>query len=103
MKATMLTENDCCEGMVIEASPVETLVINKALRLMSENEEIAESDRRLAIQMGEDMKSFEQVEQTEPQTNWKRAECYEGCEWAKGSPQCDGCDRLTEPQTEGEE
>ena len=21
-------------------------------------------------------------------------ECYDGCEWSKGSPQCEGCDRL---------
>lgn len=21
-------------------------------------------------------------------------ECYDGCEWPKGSPQCEGCDRL---------
>lgn len=65
MKVTMLTEHDCCRAMVIEASPVESLVINKALRLMSENEEIAESDRRLAVQMGKDMMRFEQVEQME--------------------------------------
>lgn len=76
MKVTMLTEHDCCKTMVIEASPIESLVINKALRLMSENEELKESDRRLAVQIGKDMMRFEQVEQTEPQTEgeerWKQ-------------------------------
>lgn len=72
MKTTMLTEHDCCKAMVIEASPAESLIINKALRLMSENEELKESDRRLAVRIGKDMEEFEQVEQME-QTDcpWK--------------------------------
>ena len=34
-----------------------------------------------------------------PQTDWTRRECYDGCEWPVGSPQCEGCDRLP-PQTD---
>ena len=36
-------------------------------------------------------------EQTEPQTK-RYAECYDGCNWAIGSPQCEGCEIL--PKTE---
>ena len=34
-----------------------------------------------------------------PQTDSTRIECYDGCEWPVGSPQCEGCDRLP-PQTD---
>ena len=34
-----------------------------------------------------------------PQTEWTQIECYDGCEWPVGSPQCEGCDRLP-PQTD---
>lgn len=34
-----------------------------------------------------------------PQTDSTRIECYDGCEWPIGSPQCEGCDRLP-PQTD---
>lgn len=37
------------------------------------------------------------VVETEPQTK-RYAECYDGCNWAVGSPQCEGCEIL--PKTE---
>ena len=53
MKLTVNTIQDCCESVDIFCSPAEWLILNKALRLLSENEKVHESDRITAKAMYE--------------------------------------------------
>ena len=53
MEIMVNTINDCCESVEISCSPAEWLILNKALRLLSENEKVHESDRRIAKAMHE--------------------------------------------------
>ena len=53
MKLTINTIHDCCESVKIVCSPAEWLILNKALRLLSENEKVHESDRKIAKAMHE--------------------------------------------------
>lgn len=53
MKLTVNTIQDCCESVDILCSPAEWLILNKALWLLSENENVHENDRRTAKAMYE--------------------------------------------------
>lgn len=75
MNCKLITENDCAVSAVLSCSPVEFLIINKAIARCSDSTDYAEADRRTMVLMSEAMKNFEQVEVAEtPQTD----EC-EGC------------------------
>lgn len=51
MNLIVETVNDCAEKVKIECSPVEWLVINKAIRLLSENPDVSIDDMRRAKQL----------------------------------------------------
>lgn len=51
MEITVNTKNDCCKSVDVNCSPVEWLVILKALRLLSENNDVHPSDRNVADDM----------------------------------------------------
>ena len=74
MYCKLITENDCAVNAVLSCTPVEFLIINKAIARCSNDEFYTESDRRTMVLMGEAMKNFEQVEVADsPQTDcgWK--------------------------------
>lgn len=58
MKVTMNTVNNCFLSADIHCSPVELLIIDLALRLVTENENVHEVDRRGAKDMQETLASF---------------------------------------------
>lgn len=62
MKTKLLLKDDCAVGCVISCSPVEMLIIYKALRVTLADENFAESDRKIAERMGKDMTNFEEIE-----------------------------------------
>lgn len=69
MYCKLITENDCAVNAVLSCTPVEFLIINKAIARCSNDEYYTESDRRTMVLMGEAMKNFEQVEVADtPQT-----------------------------------
>ena len=69
MNCKLITENDCAVSAVLSCSPVEFLIINKAIARCSVSTDYAEADRRTMVLMGEAMKNFEQVEVADtPQT-----------------------------------
>lgn len=51
MKITVNTVQDCCEDVEVTCTPAEWLLLNKALRLLSENRNVSEDDRREAAKM----------------------------------------------------
>lgn len=51
MKITVNTVQDCCEDVEVICTPAEWLLLNKALRLLSENRNVSEVDRREAAKM----------------------------------------------------
>ena len=70
MYCKLITENDCAVNAVLSCTPVEFLIINKAIARGSNDEYYTESDRRTMVLMGEAMKNFEQVEVADtPQTD----------------------------------
>lgn len=70
MYCKLITENDCAVNAVLSCTPVEFLIINKAIARCSNDEFYTESDRRTMVLMGEAMKNFEQVEVADtPQTD----------------------------------
>ena len=75
MYCKLITENDCAVKAVLSCSPVEFLIINKAIARCSNDEFYTESDRRTMVLMGEAMKNFEQVEVADtPQTDCEACE-----------------------------
>jgi hypothetical protein len=69
MYCKLITEHDCANNVVLSCTPVEFLIINKAISLCSINEDFAESDRKTMKLMGKAMMNFEQVEVADtPQT-----------------------------------
>ena len=86
MYCKLITENDCAVKAVLSCTPVEFLIINKAIARCSNDEFYTESDRRTMVLMGEAMKNFEQVEVADtPQTN---------CPYREYP--CDMCDEQTD-------
>lgn len=74
MYCKLITKNDCAVNAVLSCTPVEFLIINKAIARCSNDEFYTESDRRTMVLMGEAMENFEQVEVADtPQTDcsWK--------------------------------
>ena len=70
MNCKLITENDCAISAVLSCSPVEFLIINKAIARCSVSTDYAEADRRTMVLMSEAMKNFEQVEVADtPQTD----------------------------------
>ena len=51
MVITVNTVQDCCEDVEVICTPAEWLILNKALRLLSENRNVSEVDRREAAKM----------------------------------------------------
>ncbi len=51
MKIQLITQNDCCEKVVVEYTPVEWLIANKALKQFRKNGYNALSDREIAENM----------------------------------------------------
>lgn len=51
MKIKVITVNDCCEKVIAECSPVEWLVVNKALKLFRVDGFNALKDREIAEAM----------------------------------------------------
>lgn len=79
MYCKLITENDCAVNAVLSCTPVELLIINKAIARCSNDEFYTESDRRTMVLMGEAMKNFEQVEVADtPQTDLPTEEFVEG-------------------------
>lgn len=66
MYCKLITKNDCAVKAVLSCTPVEFLIINKAIARCSNDEFYTESDRRTMVLMGEAMKNFEQVEVADP-------------------------------------
>ena len=62
MYCKLITECDCAVNVVLSCTPVEFLIINKAIRFCSTSKDFAESDRKTMVLMGKAMMSFEQVE-----------------------------------------
>lgn len=107
MYCKLITENDCAVNAVLSCTPVEFLIINKAIARCSNDEFYTESDRRTMVLMGEAMKNFEQVEvadtpQTESQNSNKNSNVisvYDGVSEAVRCAMCSnpnksdrGCD-----------
>jgi len=42
------TKEECCDRVKTDSSTVEWLIIHKALRMLADNESIADSDRQIA-------------------------------------------------------
>ena len=82
MYCKLITENDCAVKAVLSCTPVEFLIINKAIARCSNDEFYTESDRRTMVLMGEAMKNFEQVEVADsPQTDCDTCKHYKlACE-----------------------
>ena len=51
MKITMKTDGEYVKGFTLDCSVIETLVINKALYLLSLNKEIHPTDKKTAIKI----------------------------------------------------
>ena len=51
MKITVNTQKDCCKSVDVNCSPVEWLIILKALRMLSDNKDVHPSDRQAANDM----------------------------------------------------
>lgn len=76
MYCKLITKNDCAVKAVLSCTPVEFLIINKAIARCSNDEFYTESDRRTMVLMGEAMKNFEQVEVADsPQTDCETRYC----------------------------
>lgn len=82
MYCKLITKNDCAVKAVLSCTPVEFLIINKAIARCSNDEFYTESDRRTMVLMGEAMKNFEQVEVADtPQTDCDTCKHYKlACE-----------------------
>lgn len=94
MNCKLITENDCAVSAVLSCSPVEFLIINKAIARCSESTDYAEADRRTMVLMSEAMKNFEQVEVADtPQKELPKQirTPYEGD--IKATPQTDCIDK----------
>ena len=86
MYCKLITENDCAVNAVLSCTPVEFLIINKAIARCYNDEFYTESDRRTMVLMGEAMKNFEQVEVADtPQAEMDK--CYK-CKWWNYSYGC---------------
>lgn len=49
-------KDDCYQtAEITELSAVEVLIINKAIRMLSEHPRVSESDRRIAVEMGKEL------------------------------------------------
>ena len=81
-----------------EITAVELLIINKALHLLSQNEEVAERDRYVAEKLGAELMRMDAVQRPltaidgadiadTPQTE----ETCERCVYVRGSQWCQGC------------
>lgn len=76
MYCKLITKNDCAVKAVLSCTPVEFLIINKAIARCSNDEFYTEPDRRTMVLMGEAMKNFEQVEVADtPQTDKDKVVC----------------------------
>ena len=62
MRLQIMTKDDCCENVLINASPVEFLVLNKALKRFIENKDTNSTDRKIAESMNETEIEFVEVE-----------------------------------------
>lgn len=62
MKCKLITENDCLVNAVLSLTPVELLIMYKAVTRCVNDEAYHEFDRAKMKQMSEAMKNFEQVE-----------------------------------------
>ena len=82
MNCKLITENDCAISAVLSCSPVEFLIISKAIARCSDSTDYAEADRRTMVLMSEAMKNFEQVEVADtPQTDCETCRHYKlACE-----------------------
>lgn len=92
MNCKLITENDCAISAVLSCSPVEFLIISKAIARCSESTDYAEADRRTMVLMSEAMKNFEQVEVADtPQTDCDKciwSVCnYNKVDWDADTPQ----------------
>lgn len=104
MYCKLITENDCAVNAVLSCTPVEFLIINKAIARCSNDEYYTESDRRTMVLMGEAMKNFEQVEVADtPQTEICDTCKYRSSNvfgnWCVGRNTCDRYEADT-PQTD---
>lgn len=102
MNCKLITENDCAISAVLSCSPVEFLIINKAIARCSDSTDYAEADRRTMVLMSEAMKNFEQVEVADTPQTELTAKCL-NCRNAKACKEnhWDGC--IYEPQTDCED
>lgn len=48
MKLTIITVDGCCDSIRAECTPIEWIIIDKALKMMVNNKETREKDRRVA-------------------------------------------------------
>ena len=60
-----LDSNDCAKGFMLECDVIEGLIINKALRVLYEDPDTADSDRLIARRMHDEMVNAKEVEQTD--------------------------------------
>ena len=51
MQITVNTQKDCCQSVDINCTPTEWLIVHKALKRLSEDEEVHPSDRKAASDM----------------------------------------------------
>ena len=66
MKAIMhVDEHDNVKGFTLDADVVEVLTINKALRVLMEDPDTADSDKLIARHMHDEMVNAKAVKQTE--------------------------------------
>jgi hypothetical protein len=61
MKITLVTQNDYCKEVLIVTTPVEFLILNKALKLFVKNKNNNDTDIKIAKRMNETKLEIKEV------------------------------------------